>query len=261
MRVILTETGERFFPNIPLALTPLLGKPLLERVIEYWVARGATHFHCLLSPDSGRLSRQLGGGEKWGVQLSCEVPQESSSQEMVIVGSLEHFPPPEGLAEFPCFLTDLEGDWCGWAHLPWKEAQDLLNGNVDRVSVTRVVHTKRSVSSRYAYQALQLFLLRTGCVEARQVGDGVWLAPGARVHPSAALHGPVYVGENSWVGPRVILGPGTIVGENCQIAKGCKLGESWVKPGTPVRAGRASFGEYLSEEQGLFQRLFRIRFS
>ena len=120
MRIILLDSEARFLSETPLALTPLLGKPLLERVCEYWLKRGATGFDIVLSDSSRELEERLGKGEKWGVPVSYHNSLDTIAvgEGPVVAGRLEAFPPPAGLTELPCVTVSLDRRWTGWAFAP-----------------------------------------------------------------------------------------------------------------------------------------------
>jgi carbonic anhydrase/acetyltransferase-like protein (isoleucine patch superfamily) len=114
--------------------------------------------------------------------------------------------------------------------------------------LTRVYHPSRRLGSEESFLAQQLFFLRHGCVEARELEPGVWVAPGAEVHPSARLLGPVYIGQNSVVGRLACIGPGVVVDRDSWVGDRCQLADCWVRPQTMLASGRRALGDLLGEE-------------
>jgi carbonic anhydrase/acetyltransferase-like protein (isoleucine patch superfamily) len=249
MRIILLETEHRHFPGVPLALTPLLGKPLLERVIEYWVARGATSFDIFCEQSPLQVENKVGHGRKWGIPVRYHLTKltthlsNGDRQENLVVGNLCDFPPPEGLADEPCITLSSVGEWSGWIYASATDALLFHQSQTVSGSTRVVVHPSRSIGSKEAFLALQLFVLRQGCVEARQVQPDVWIAPGAVIHPTTKLMAPVYIGKNSVIGPHNSLGPAVVVDRNSQLAGDSVLVDSWVSPGTFVPRGRKANNE------------------
>ena len=248
MRIILLDSEARYLSETPLALTPLLGKPLLERVCEYWLKRGATRFDIVLSDSSRELQERLGEGEKWGVHLSYHSTLNTieMGEDRVVVGRLESFPPPSGLTELPCVTVSPDQQWTGWAFAPQSAVQRLVQGHLP-YDLQQVYHPARAIGSRDSFLSLQLFMLREGCVEAREETPGIWVAPGAVIHPTARLSPPLYIGKNSIIDADVSLGPAVVVDRNCLVARGCDLVDCWVQPRAAVRPGRKATGEFIAK--------------
>lgn len=68
----------------------------------------------------------------------------------------------------------------------------------------------------------------------REVAPGVWVAPGARVHPKATLIAPAYVGEGAVLDQEAKLGPGASAEGPCRLARGARVAEGAVFPATYV---------------------------
>lgn len=254
MRVIILESEQRYFPSTPLSLTPVLGKPLLERVLEYWSARGATHFDLFLTQSPHRVERKLGAGARWGVQVRYHLtsPEHLTSWvgdgESVILGRLCDFPPPAGIQGVECVTVDCQQRWSGWAHGSLHQLLEVAKGRLTPEGLPAVYHPARALDSEEAFLALQMFFLRQGCVEARELQPGVWLAPGAEVDPTAQLIGPVYIGHDSVVGAHSRLGPAVVVERESWVGRDCHLAESWVRPGTMLLSGQRSLGKVLGAD-------------
>ncbi|QCJ45847.1 MULTISPECIES: sugar phosphate nucleotidyltransferase [Haloprofundus] len=65
-------------------------------------------------------------------------------------------------------------------------------------------------------------------------GDGVWVAPGARVHESATLQAPVVVAADCEIGPGAVVGPNVAVGQNATVESNAVVVDSIVDEDTRV---------------------------
>ncbi|WP_224448604.1 sugar phosphate nucleotidyltransferase [Haloprofundus salilacus] len=70
----------------------------------------------------------------------------------------------------------------------------------------------------------------------RCYGDGVWVAPGARVHESATLQAPVVVAADCEIGPGTVVGPNVAVGQNATVESNAVVVDSIVDEDTRVGA-------------------------
>ncbi|MEB3197579.1 MAG: sugar transferase [Candidatus Sericytochromatia bacterium] len=66
---------------------------------------------------------------------------------------------------------------------------------------------------------------------------GIWIAPGARVHPSARLQAPCFIGPGVQVEADAVIGPGTSLEAGCRVERGAELRDTSVFPHTRVGLG------------------------
>ncbi len=65
-----------FAQRVPVALLPILGKPLLERLLEQCVDAGLKKIHLALIDHPRAVNTFIGSGERWGVQVNHTVLRE-----------------------------------------------------------------------------------------------------------------------------------------------------------------------------------------
>ncbi|HEY9723399.1 MAG TPA: sugar transferase [Oscillatoriaceae cyanobacterium] len=71
---------------------------------------------------------------------------------------------------------------------------------------------------------------------------GIWVSPGAKLHPKAKLKAPVFVGDGAIVQQEVALGPVASVEGTALVGRGAKISHTAVFP--HARVGKASHWEY-----------------
>lgn len=236
-----------------MALTPLLGKPLLERAFEYWIERGATSFDVFLTQAPHRTESTLGDGQRWGVSVAYHTgsPEflSGSSEEMTILGLLDAFPAPDDLASLECATVSHNQDWTGWIQAKFGVVQEFALSRTLPRQLPRVFHPRRKLGTREAFLALQLYALKRNCVEAREISPGVWLGPGALVHPTATLQAPLYLGANSTVDAGAMVGPAVVVGRDSQVGANSELVDCWVRENVGVAPRTKAKGEVVGRKR------------
>ncbi|KTG08959.1 nucleotidyl transferase [Haloprofundus marisrubri] len=70
----------------------------------------------------------------------------------------------------------------------------------------------------------------------RRRRNGVWVAPGARVHENATLQAPVVVAADCEIGPGAVVGPNVAVGQNATVGPNAVVVDSIVDEDTRIGA-------------------------
>lgn len=198
--------------DVPLALLPLCGKPLVEYWLEHLLAAGAREVLVLNTDRTPKVLARVGDGARWGLKLTVqnEVIEHTAAEVRTKFKAADNsnwLPGPNDVIvmdrlpdqpEFPLFT-----DYAGWFaalldHLP-----------------------RAATPDRIGIRVLKL---------------GVWAGLHTRIAPTAELHAPCWIGENVHIGDGAVVGPNVIVEANSFIEPRAKVCDSYVGPGTFVGA-------------------------
>lgn len=189
----------------PLALVPILGRPLLDLWLAETAARGAKSVRVLAADRPDLIRRFVRKGDPWGIQvevipeqrelspaeaLAKHAPDSPSATSIVV---LDHLP-PDGPK-----LWDSTASWL-----------DSLRHHFEPAALDRI--------------------------GIRQPTPGAFVDARARISPDAILEPPCWIGAHSWIGPRARIGPNSIVESHSYIDEAAEIVESFVGPETYVGA-------------------------
>jgi len=192
----------------PLALTPILGPTLLDHALAWLAERGVKKARILASDRPEQIRREVGKGEKWG--LEAEVipePAELTVEE----ARRKHLGPEVSEEDAEVILLD---------RLPQLPNRPLFE------------------SYEGFFQALEAWLPQAGAraVGARETAPGVWIGLRAKVHPSAQLRPPCWIGSYAWVQQGAVVGPQAFVEDHAMIDERAEVSRGWLGPATYLGA-------------------------
>ena len=197
--------------STPLALTPILGKTLLEYWLDHLVDRGVRHVFLLASDRPEQIRAWVGDGVRW--ELKVEVMAEE-----------RELTPAEAIARY---RARGDSDWPSEADNV--RVMDFLPDAPER-PLFRSYHDFFAIVKHLLPQAAAA----PDRVGLRRVKPGVWIGLHSRVSPDADLQAPCWIGANVLVGPRAIVGPDVIVENGTVLAADTEIADSIVGPETYV---------------------------
>ncbi|HUR58078.1 MAG TPA: hypothetical protein VM029_10245 [Opitutaceae bacterium] len=195
--------------NVPLAITPLLGRSVAEYWLESLAARGVKHVRLLSADRPNQVRAALGDGAKWGVSLEV-MPQ---NRELTV---------DEARAKYrPAGATD-------WIAADDVVLMDYLPGRPD-------LPLFESYSGWFsALQAWMPHAITPARIGAREIHPGVWVGLHAQISATAQLHPPCWIGEHTLVSADAVIGPGAILDDRVVVERGARVVQSVVGPETFV---------------------------
>jgi hypothetical protein len=231
----------------PLALLPLIDRPLVQHQIETLVELGVTQITLFTISGAERLRALLGDGGRWGCSLSIQSLSISSplgalrllpdTEELILVAQLERLITQPFSLKAPLLPTTPESEWSGLCvsparllrtlpeTLPLKHLGAFLRGSLPEV----VLETSR-IDSLTALLTTQYQEL------TRRFASEVHIARSARVHPRARLIGPVWIGPQCRIGAGVVLGPNVCLGAGCIVERSTRIQDALIAPGSYIGA-------------------------
>jgi lipopolysaccharide/colanic/teichoic acid biosynthesis glycosyltransferase len=255
--------GERHLPE----LLPLLGRPMIQHLVEVLVAQGIRKIDFILSLAPERLEELLGNGQRWGAEFRFHLARDpenpyrqlralygADEQEMLLLGHANRLPkvnfagtrPPEESHE-PVLYCEAGGEWTGWA---WTETSMLgrgeaggeagallLSGGEARHEVSDMLDVRSWAGFLEAHWQVLDGQFSNLFVQGQQGEPGVWLSRNVSLHPTARLISPVYIGDNCRIGRGVTLGPQAVVSANCVLDAHCTIENTAIFPGSYVGEG------------------------
>lgn len=275
MRAVIIATGDG--PGItplderyPVPMLPLMDRPFIQHVVEYFARQGVTQFDFVLSHLPEKIEHHLGDGKRWGCRFTYHLARDprrpyrvlkaldlgTDGGEPLLFGHADRLPAISldetrpGVPVLFCWRDDLSPQWTGWALLSPEQLAGLPD-DADEDGLRTYLHqpangppvcseAPRPLSVRDFGEWLNAHqrvlekqftgLLLTG----REVEPGIWLSRNVTLHPTAAIVAPVCVGENSAIGAGVKLGPHAVVGNDCVLDSRCTVSNSVVLPGSYV---------------------------
>lgn len=190
----------------PLALVPILGRPLLDLWLADLATRGARHVTILAADRPDQIRAAVGRGESWGLRLDV-LPEKNEST------------PDQARARHRTG-TD-------WLPEPW-----------DVVVLDRLPSDPsplwESCAAWFQIQLRQLTPSLPQRIGMRELAPGIAIHLRARVSSSARLDPPCWIGAHAWIGPGVHLGANTIVEEAAYLDEGTEITNSLIAPYTYV---------------------------
>lgn len=209
----------------PLALTPILGRTLLDLTLAEVASQGATEILILADDRPEEIRRAVGKGEAWGVkaevlpesqELSCD-----EARRKYVHRQPSHWLPAPLDVRLVDHITDAAPLWTD----PGTWFSSLRH------------HIPNAAARRVGY---------------REFSPGIWLHVRARVAPNARLEAPCWIGAFATIRPSARVGPGAIVEDHAYIDDGAEVTESFVGPATYVGA-LTDLRQSLAWGRGLFK--------
>ena len=193
----------------PLALLPILGRPLVEYWLDHLVALGAKQVLLLCSDRPEQVRQVIGAGERWG--LAVEVLPERC-ELTVAEARQKHRRSSE--------------TWLAEPH----DAQlaDRLPDLPDRALFTNY---RTFFETLIDWTPLAGACPRLGL---RQFAPGIWSGCHTRIAKDAQLIAPCWLGDFVSVGPEAVIGPMTILEDKVMIDAGAEVSNSLISPETYV---------------------------
>jgi hypothetical protein len=198
--------------TVPLALLPVMGKPLLAYWLEYLADIGIREVRVLATDRPEQVRASVGSGERWGMEVE-------------VIPVLREMSVAEARAKY---RAKDESDWPA-------DPRDVIV--IDRFP--NLDHYPLFESYTGWVSAVQAWLPHGAMrhrVGVREIAPRVWVALRSRISETAKLIGPCWIGENVWVGPNAKIGPYAIL-ENCVVVEsGTEVANSSVGPETFIGA-------------------------
>ncbi len=188
----------------PLALLPLLGRPLIGYWLEHLVRAGFREVQVHASDRADRLREYLGDGIRWGVKV--EVPEDSAVSHSSVSIPLST---PSGSAASTVVIDHLPG----------------IDGRLLFESYSAWLWVAMEWISRAAAQQ------RMGM---REIKPGVWASLRARIASDVQLHAPCWVGEHCCLSSGVVVGPFAAIEDRAFIDTAARVSHSHIGADTYV---------------------------
>jgi len=195
--------------NWPLALTPLLGRSVVEYWIEALVPRGVTQITVLASDRPNQVRHTLGDGTRWGIQLTV-APQ---TRELTAAEARR------------AYQKNGDADWLSGSdvivleHLPDRPDHPLFESYAGWFSAILAFAPHAITPARIGVKELQ---------------PGIWVGLHTQIAPGAQLHAPCWIGEDVVIADQTFIGPGAIIENHVIVEPGASIRESSVGPDTYV---------------------------
>jgi len=281
MRAVIIATGES--PGIkplddhyPVPLLPLVDRPFLQHVIEFWAAQGVTQFDFVLSRFPEKIEHHLEDGTRWGSKFHFHLARDPSfpyrllkalnwtgEAEPILFGHADRLPlislqEIRASATPPVLFTARDSvnstpnacRWTGWALLLPEHFvsfptdmdevglyEHLLRLGIKKVEVPRPLDVRTFGELLDAHGSVLAKKVSGLFLSCREADPGVWLSRNVRLHPSVQFFPPVFVGENCDIGPGVKLGPNAVLGKDCMVDGHCTVANSVIFPNSYVGEG------------------------
>lgn len=182
----------------PLALCPVLGRPLLDLVLADLAMRGFNS-GIVITPRSAPLPASfLLGGKPWGLQLEVRTVRSELKPE-----ALTAVQPEAEVFTLECLPGGRTPLWRKPADFFAALAAEMPRAALDRVGMA-------------------------------EVKPGVFVHRRARIAPDAHLTGPCWIGDGVSIGAGAEIGCGAIIEERCLIDEHATVSESVIGPDTYV---------------------------
>lgn len=260
--VFVTElVSESLLPGKhPLALLPLIDRPLLQHRIETLVEQGVSRIQIVTCAGVERIRTVLGDGARWGCSITVSAfswnqPLQClsalpESEEPTLVTLAERLPLMPSTSLCPSLSVTASGQWAGSCIAPASLLRRLPK-EVLPVSIGGFLSgalPEEQVPVQAITTLSELLLAQRGELERRPTG-GVHVARSARVHSRAQLTGPVWIGPHCRIGTDVQLGPNVCLGAGCIVERGTQIQEAIVAPGSYIGANLELNGVYVDRNR------------
>lgn len=194
----------------PLALVPVMGKPLVAYWLEYLADLGIQDIRILAADRPDQVRAIVGDGARWGVAVEV-IP---ALRELSVVEARAKYRPKDE-TDWPSAQQDVivMDRFPGLAHLPLFDSYS---------------------SWMTAVQAWLPHSAMRHRVGVREIQSGVWVGLRSRISASAKLKGPCWIGECVWVGDNTIVGPYAVLENRVVVESGVEISNSTIGPDTLV---------------------------
>ena len=199
--------GGQFHRMKPLALMPVLGRPLIDYTLSQLARQGFKEVLVLASDRPTQVREFVRDGAAWGLKARVlPVSVEPNTQ----LATLEH------AHEFTHAQVDavITLDRC-----PLVKKEALWHSS----EATFTMYRELLANSNAAAQ-----------LTMREVTPGVWISTKARVSKDALIQGPAWIGPNASVREGSQIGPNSIIEPGAFIDSHTVVEESWIGPDTYV---------------------------
>lgn len=197
--------GGQFHRMKPLALMPVMGRPLIHYTLGALARKGFNDVLVLASDRPAQVRQAVGDGAAWGVRVRVQPESVESDTQLA---ALEH-------------------------------AHEFASGTVDSVIVLdhcALVESEKLWQSAEGTFVAYRTALATGDAAAqltmREVSPGVWISMKARVSSGATITGPAWIGPGASIREGARIGPHTIIEPGAFIDSDTVVQESWIGPDT-----------------------------
>lgn len=189
----------------PLALLPVMGRPLIDHAFEHLSGRGVREILVLASDRPSQVRAAIREGEVWGIKAHFMATTHELGEGEACTLHADHF----GEGERPLVLTL---DQC--VGLPMDQLWRFSSGNHD------------------FFSALLRDSSLTAQITMQEREPGVWISTRAKVDPDAVIEGPVWIGPRARIAAGTVIGPEAIIEAGAFIDHGARITASWVGPET-----------------------------
>lgn len=269
------------------ALLPLGDRPLLYRSLESLAGLGCREVRIFASRGLARLRAEVGGGERWGLQVQVESVTgfndakrrigriRLADEESIWLVRADHWLPAGALrgGDASALWLYLDDDnqlqWTGWARVDEAARTELLAALApEELSLHRLPESLDRIGApaptRFDRPALALQGQKTWLARKadayellEETQPGVRIAATARIAPGAQLIAPVEIGENTIVGRQARLGPNVVIGSDCRIEGEVEIRDSLVADRVALR-GPAQMEQSIASPTGLLNAAYDV---
>lgn len=258
MRAVIIATGQ--FPDgsllndqFSVPMLPLVDRPFIQHVVEYFVFQGIRSFDWILCHLAEQIEHFLGNGERWGAEFRYHLARdpfqpysdlrglipEGNEDARVLLGHADRLPAVR-LEEIPeddelsvifdwrsGSTTERHDDWrwSGWAVLSRPIWQGLLRQEVDERGLREYLWANAMGLRRFEV-APPLSMQSFGSVLAANATVLRRAFPGLLI--TGRAEGDVRLSRNVMLHPLAQLFPPVFIGENCEIEAGARVGPNVV---------------------------------
>ena len=254
MKAVLDMTRVPMIPKegesltLPACFFPVMGKPILQHIIEAIERLGVKEVFVYLFDYADAIEEMLGDGERWGVSISyillkrqndllsrIEKAQYLDDDELLLFGTGVVLPQiSRDIVERQeeQGFVDSKGLWLQWALVQRSRIStfDLVSEDPSSpVSGTKRVPYLAARSGNEYLRSLRLAMdkgFQGLIVIGQEARKGVWVGPGVRIPKSTTLVPPVYISQQAKIGERDIIGPYVELGHGCVIDDDSLITES-----------------------------------
>lgn len=250
------------------ALTPVAGRPLVSRQLQWLRANGVERVALMLptGPEGDAViewlrahepvsrdvtfvrdaagpndaAERAGFGDRTHLQIGSEVLGDGDLSRLFALSArgrvVAHLLPPEGSLAEDAFVSVESGGQAQQA----TDRTFLVRGPGWGARIADLA-TARELGDLILARALPASDARHAFpvqVHADERAPGVWVARGAHLDVAARVRGPVWIGPGAVVEAGATLGPGAHVGARAVVSSGASVKSSFVDEGVIVASGR-----------------------
>ena len=196
--------------HMPLALTPVLGRNLLDLMLSHLAGLGATQVLVLAADRPEKVRAAVWHGEAWGLRVEVHPEQRELTVD-------------EARAKYQAKGSE------GWLPAPH-----------DIVLLDRLPGSDRSLFDNYGDWFNALLGAMSDAADdrigMREFAPNVFVGRRSQISQGARLEPPCWIGNYTWVGSEAKIGPNTIVEGGCYVDVSAEVADSFIGPDTYVGA-------------------------